>query len=49
MKNYQFAYGKGSVTLPLDEKNVLAELHGNDTPPLEDIRTALTESLEAPR
>ena len=48
MKNYQFAYGKGSVTLPLDKKNVLAELHGNDTPPLEDIRTALTESLEAP-
>ena len=23
MKDYQFAYGKGSVTVPLDERSVL--------------------------
>ena len=32
MKNYTFAYGKGAVTLPLDERGVIAELHGNDVP-----------------
>ena len=26
MKDYQFAYGKGSVTVPLDERSVLAVL-----------------------
>ena len=27
MKDYQFAYGKGSVTVPLDERSVRAVLH----------------------
>ena len=29
MKTYSFAYGSGTVELPLDEKNVIGELHGN--------------------
>ena len=48
MKDYQFAYGRGSVTIPLDESSVLAELHGNAVPPLSDIRAALWASLDAP-
>ncbi len=48
MKIYQFAYGSGSVSLPLEEKNVLAELHGNTVEPVRDIRQALWTSLDAP-
>lgn len=48
MKDYSFAYGKGRVTFPLDEKNVLAVLHGNDYPAVDDIGAALVESLSRP-
>lgn len=48
MKTYEFAYGRGHVTLPLDETNVLAELHGSETPPISDIRAALFATLEVP-
>lgn len=48
MKDYQFAYGRGSVTVSLDESSVLAELHGNDYPALSSIRAALWASLENP-
>ena len=41
MKTYSFAYGSGTVELPLDEKNVIGELHGNAVAPLADIRAAL--------
>ncbi len=47
-KEYQFAYGKGSITLPLDESAVLGVLRGNDYPPLPDIRAALIRALESP-
>ena len=48
MKDYQFAYGKGSVTVPLDERSVLAVLHGNEAPAMQVIRAGLVESLENP-
>ena len=48
MKNYTFAYGSGSVTIPLDENQVQAELAGNDIPALSDIRAAVRSSLEEP-
>ena len=48
MKSYQFAYGDGSISLPLNEDSVLAELHGNTVEPLADIRAALWASLDAP-
>ena len=48
MKEYQFASGRGSVTVPLDESAVLAVLHGNDAPAMQDIRAGLLESLAHP-
>ena len=48
MKEYSFAYGKGSVTLPLDEHQVLGVLHGKTVPPLPDLKQALWESLDDP-
>ena len=48
MKTYSFAYGSGTVELPLDEKKVIGELHGNAVAPLADIRAALWASLDAP-
>ena len=48
MKEYQFAYGHGSVTVPLDEGSVLAVLHGNDALAMQDIRAGLLESLAHP-
>ena len=41
MKNYDFKYGHGHVTVSLNEKDVLAELHGTETPPIRDIRSAI--------
>ena len=48
MKEYQFTYGDGTVTLPLDGCNILGELHGNKVAPIEDIRAALWDSLDEP-
>ena len=48
MKTYEFAYGHGHVSVPLNEADILAELHGSETPPIADIRSALISSLEAP-
>ena len=48
MKEYTFAYGDGSVTIPLDETQVRAELSGNEVPALPDIRAAVRKSLDEP-
>lgn len=48
MKEYTFRYGDGKVTVSLDEKQVLGELHGNHVAPISDIPSALAEALEAP-
>ena len=48
MKEYTFAYGNGSVTIPLDEKWVKAELFGNEVPALPDLRAAVRSSLDDP-
>ena len=48
MKTYNFKYGHGSVSLSLNEEDILAELHGTETPPISDIRSALFASLEKP-
>ena len=47
-KNYTFAYGSGSVTFPLEESQVHAELYGNDVPALPDIAAAVRNSLDRP-
>ena len=48
MKNYMFAYGSGSVTIPLDEKQVRQVLTGNEVPSLFDIRSAVRKSVDEP-
>ena len=48
MKDYSFAYGSGTVNIPLEEDQVTAVLDGNDIPPIPDIRAAVRESLETP-
>ena len=48
MKEYSFAYGNASVTIPLDETQVKAELFGNEVPALADIRAAVRNSLDHP-
>ncbi len=48
MKEYSFRCGDGRVTAVLDEKNILAELHGNRVPALEDLPGALVRAVEQP-
>ena len=48
MKEYSFAYGSGSVTIPLDERWVKEELIGNNIPALPDLRAAIRKSVEEP-
>lgn len=48
MKEYTFRYGEGTVAIPLDERSVLDELHGNRVPAAQDIPALLAESLEKP-
>ena len=48
MKEYTFAYGSGSVKIPLDESLVQAELSGNDIAAIPDIRVAVRSSLDNP-
>ena len=48
MKEYTFAYGDGSVTIPLEERDITAVLSGNEIPALPDIRAAVRKSLDEP-
>ena len=48
MKTYRFAYGSGTVEFPLEENNIIGELHGNVVEPISDIRRELWASLDAP-
>ncbi|MBQ0037600.1 MAG: nickel-dependent lactate racemase [Clostridiales bacterium] len=45
---YSFAYGDGSVSLPVDESCVIGQLHGNEIPPVGDIKEALYRTLNEP-
>jgi len=48
MKEYTFAYGRGSKTFSLDESRVLQTIEMPDTPPLADIRAAVLEAIAHP-
>ena len=48
MKTYRFAYGSGSVELPLPDTARVQELYGHEEPPIEEIQTALYAALEQP-
>lgn len=37
MKTYRFAYGSGTVEFPLEENNIIGELHGNVVEQIFDI------------
>ena len=46
MKEYRFRYGDGEVVIPLDEGQVLGELHGNHVPAAASIPDTLRAALE---
>ena len=48
MPKYIFDYGKGEISLELNEGNILGELSGNSRPPLEDIASELFDTFENP-
>ena len=48
MKEFQFKYGAEKVNFSLDEKNIIAELSGVDTPPIKDIPQAVFDCLSNP-
>ena len=48
MKEYRFRYGDGEVVIPLDEGQVLGELHGNHVPAAASIPDTLRAALENP-
>ncbi|MBR1408229.1 MAG: nickel-dependent lactate racemase [Clostridia bacterium] len=48
MTDYSFAYGDASVTISLDERQVLDVVRGNRIPPVTDIAEALRSSLDHP-
>lgn len=48
LHEYTIPYGSGSLRVPLEQEQVMAELRGNEVPPIPDIRAALRESLDAP-
>ena len=47
-KEYTFRYGSTSVTLPVEENQVIGVIEGNDVKPLEDIEGALVSALDNP-
>ena len=48
MKEYTFAYGSGTRTLMLDQRNVLGVLTGRSVSPIKDITASLYAALEMP-
>lgn len=47
-KNYQFRYGNTTVTLPIEENQVIGVFEGNETPVLDDIEGELYKVLDNP-
>ena len=47
-KNYQFRYGNMTVTLPIEENQVIGVIEGNETPVLDDIEGELYKVLDNP-
>ena len=47
-KNYQFRYGSGTVSLPIEENQIISVIEGHETKPLDDIKSALYKSLDTP-
>ena len=47
-KDYQFRYGSTTVTIPVEEDQVIGVIDGNSTKPLADIKGALIDALDNP-
>lgn len=48
MKEYKFRYGNTSVSIPVDESQVIGVIEGNDTTPLNNISGALMDAIDNP-
>lgn len=48
MKEYKFRYGNTSVSIPVDESQVIGVIEGNDTMPLSNISGALMDAIDNP-
>ena len=48
MKEYTFAYGRGSKTFSLDESRVIKTIKMPDTPPLTDVKAAVLDAIAHP-
>lgn len=48
MKEYKFRYGNTSVSIPVDESQVIGVIEGNDTTPLSNISGALMDAIDNP-
>ena len=47
-KEYNFRYGNTTVSLPVEENQVIGVIEGNEIEPIKDIRGALLGALDAP-
>ena len=47
-KNFQFRYGSTTVTLPIEDSQIIDVIEGHETKPLDDIKGALYSSLDNP-
>ena len=47
-KNYTFRYGDTSLSIPVEEDQVIGVLEGNNTTPIGDIKGSLIDSLDNP-
>ena len=48
MKEYKFRYGNTSVSIPVDESQVIGVIEGNNTTPLSNISGALMDAIDNP-
>ena len=48
MKEYKFRYGNTSVSIPVDESQVIGVIEGTDTTPLSNISGALMDAIDNP-
>ena len=48
MKQFELGFGKGSMTISLPEKNILAEVEGNEFPAIENIEAEVKNVLRNP-
>ncbi len=48
IKDYTFRYGSTSLTIPVEEEQVIGVIDGNSTEPISDVRKAFLDAIENP-